>query len=71
MCKLFQGKARDIYLNFMFTVLFPKFGKPIKKCPIEKDSIYTYENISINAAPIPFGYESFNESSNLLTVVNN
>lgn len=36
MCKLFQGKSRDLYLNFMFNVLFSTYGKTIKKCPIEK-----------------------------------
>lgn len=55
MCKLLDGRTRDIYLNFMFSILLPKFGKAMKKCPIVKDSVYTYVNISINAAPIPFG----------------
>lgn len=56
MCKLFQGKSRDLYLNFMFNVLFSTHGKTIKKCPIEKNSCYEYFNISLSTVPIPFGY---------------
>lgn len=55
MCKLFEGKSRDIFLNFMFNVLFPTYGNSIKACPIEKNSYYEYKNISLNSIPLPFG----------------
>lgn len=55
MCRLFEGKSRDVYLNFLFNVIFSTFGKTIKRCPIEKNSYYEYFNISLSTLPIPFG----------------